>query len=111
MHVDASETARQSLAVALEHLVVSQQMMRKQHRLGALQVCVAGHDDVQILLGGDGQLQLERFQTVDRKHDLLAQIKPHIEGDLVVATARRVELSSGSADLRSEEHTSEPSLR
>src|SRR5262250_2814122 len=51
-HVDAIETAQKSLPIALEHLVVSKQMMGEPHRLRALQVCIAGHNDVEILLGG-----------------------------------------------------------
>src|SRR5262245_43605989 len=98
-HVDALETARKPLPVALEHFIVSKQVMRKSHRLSALEVCIAGHDDVQILLGDARQLPLERLQTLDDAGNLFAQEKTCIEGDLIVATARRVELSSGGADL------------
>src|SRR4249920_41407 len=50
-HIDAIETARKPLPVTLEHLVVCKQMMGKPYRLSALQVRIAGHDDLQILPG------------------------------------------------------------
>ena len=38
-------------------------MMRKQHRLGALQVRVAGHNDVEIILRRARQLALQAAET------------------------------------------------
>ena len=67
--------------------------MSKSNRLSALEVRIAGHNDVQILLGDARQLPLEHLQTLDDERHLFAQKKTHIEGDLIVATARRVELS------------------
>ena len=35
---------------------------------------------------------------MNRRH-LVAQIEPHIQGDLIVAAARRVQFAAGAADL------------
>src|SRR5262245_49734833 len=98
-HVDAIETAPKTLPIALEHLVVSKQMMGKAHRLCALQVCIAGHNNVQVLLGGACQLALKQLYTLEDKRNLFAQKKPRMQRDLIVATARRVQLLSSGADL------------
>src|SRR5512144_1872682 len=98
-HVDAFETIRKTFPVPFEHLVVSQQMMSKSYRLGALKVRVAGHNDVQILLGGIRQLLLEHFQVRDHEASLFPQKKTHIESDLIVAAACGVELLSRGADF------------
>ncbi len=47
--IGAVKTIDQPFAIALEHFDVGQQMMRKINRLGALQMGVAGDDDVRVL--------------------------------------------------------------
>ena len=49
-HVGASARLRHAFAVAREHRLVRLQVMREQYRLGALCVCVAGHDRARLAL-------------------------------------------------------------
>ena len=47
-------------------------------------------------------LASSRCRVLSRSRDcrhFVAQIEPHIQGDLVVAAARRVQLAAGAADL------------
>ena len=57
-YVDPRHAVGKALAVALEHIDVSQQVMREQHRLRSLQVRVPGHDHVEILPRRHGKLAL-----------------------------------------------------
>ena len=50
-HIDALAAIGQAVAVALIFLDVGQEIMGRQHRLGPLQVRVAGQDQVAIALG------------------------------------------------------------
>ena len=50
-HVDALAAIGQAFAVALELLDVGEEVVRREHRLGALQVRVAGQDDAGLALG------------------------------------------------------------
>ena len=47
-HVGPAQAAGEPLAVALQHVEVGQQVVSKQDRLGALEMSVAGHDDVRV---------------------------------------------------------------
>src|ERR1043166_4764052 len=57
--VDALQAIAHALGVALEHLGVREQMVREEHRLRALEMRVAGHDDVDMALRLPRELALE----------------------------------------------------
>jgi len=95
--VGAPAHVGQALGVARKHLDISQQMVRKTHRLRHLEVGKAGHDHFHMLLGhlDQGALQLlqQRLQGVD----LVAQPQAHVGGHLVVAAAAGVQALAGVA--------------
>jgi hypothetical protein len=74
--------------------------MREQHRLRALQMRIAGNDDVEIARGPrmERALQLGDGATVVR--DLVPDPEAHGGGDLVVAAAAGVEFRSGGIATR-----------
>ena len=73
-------------------------MMGKADRLGALQVRVPGNDRVDVLLGLVRDDRKQRTQLFDQLARLVAQIHPHVECDLVVSAARRVQPLPDVAD-------------
>ena len=85
--------------VSLEHLKIGEEVMGQQDGLGALEVGVAGHDDVCVLFG----LLQEGLLEVDGGFDGLPAcfhgVEAHIGGDLVVAGAGGVKLPGNVADL------------
>ena len=87
-----------ALAVALEHVHVSQQMMREQHRLRSLQVGVAGHDHIEVILRGGGESAPQSLQAGEDVFHLIAQIKPHIQGHLIVTASPGMDFATGSTD-------------
>ena len=82
--------------IALEHLHVGEQMMREIDRLRALQMRVAGNDDVAMPRAEihERALQVAQAASAIASHSV-AQIEPEIERDLVVADARGVQLRAG----------------
>src|SRR6478672_7590374 len=50
-YVQAGEARPDSLLVAVEHLEIGQEMVRKQNGLGALQMGIAGHDHIPVPAG------------------------------------------------------------
>ncbi len=96
--VDAFEACRKALAVALEHVVISQKMMRQQHRLSALEMGIARHDDIKMFSCRPCQLALQRPQSVDDDLHFFAQIEPHVQRNLIVAAPRRMQFSSRGTD-------------
>jgi hypothetical protein len=99
-HVDARVRVAQAPGVALQHLPVGEQVVPERHRLGALQMGVAGHDrrperirdaDQRRLQLDDGRAALDQ----GRSHE-----QAGVGGDLVVATARRVQSARRLADAR-----------
>ena len=73
-------------------------MVRKQNRLGALQVRVARHDDFAILFRRFNQLRLQFQNQSLNLADLAAHIKMSVERDLVIATASRVKSAARRPD-------------
>ena len=69
--------------------------MRQLHRLGALQVCVAGNVDVHIGLAKLHQGQLQVVDLVGQLTDFLAQPHTRIERHLIVARPACVQFGSG----------------
>ena len=85
--------------VSLEHVKIGEEVMGQQDGLGALEVGVAGHDDVCVLLG----LLQEGLLEVDGGFDGLPAcfhgVEAHVGGDLVVAGAGGVELAGNVANF------------
>ena len=93
--VAACTRVSQALDVALQHLDVSEQMVREAHHLGALQVRVPGHGVAAVLAGSPDERLLE---VGEREHELAARVlRPAAEvgGDLVVAAAPGLQLGGG----------------
>ena len=73
-------------------------MVREQDGLGALQMRVARHDDIAVLLSRLDERALEVLDLLLHGHDLAAHVHVRVERDLVVAAARRVQAAAGLAD-------------
>ena len=54
--------------------------------------------DVEVFFRRPAKLTLEFLQARDDRFHFLAQIKPHVEGDLIVAAPRRVQFAPGRTD-------------
>ena len=93
-HVDAGEAVAEPLAVAREHEHVGEQMVGEQDGLRALQVRVAGHGVLGVLLGAPDERGLDGADARVDVPDDVAQIEPLVERDLIVAGAARMELAS-----------------
>lgn len=72
--------------------------MREQNRLCALQMRVARHDDIAVLLRRLDERALQVLDLLLHGHDLAAHIHVRVERDLIVAAARRVQPAAGLAD-------------
>ena len=97
-HVDAPAAVGQSVAVALVLLDVGQEVVRRQHRLGALQVRVAGQDQVAVALGRGQQGALQFLQPAVEVVDGVAHPELHVGDDLIVAAAAGVQLAAEVAE-------------
>ena len=84
--------------IALKHLRIGKQLMRKRHRLGTLQMRVAAHDGVGVVFRDTDDCLHEVHDKLFDGLYLIAQIHAHIERNLVVAAARGVKPLSGVAD-------------
>ena len=98
-HIDPVSAFLQALGVAVQHVVIGQQVMGQQHRLGALQVGIARHDHVAVPLGQPGQAFLERGQQLVDVLSFLAQVQADIQHDLVIAAPGGVQLAAQQTDL------------
>ena len=99
-NVDALAAIGQAFAVALIFLDVGQEVMRRQHRLGPLQVRVAGQDHVALALGGVDQGRLQFDQAAVDAVDGVAHPELDIGDDLIVAAAAGVQLAADVAEPR-----------
>ena len=93
--VHARVAIPEPLAIAFEHLDVGEQVMREIDGLGALQVRVAGNDDVGVVLAERDERALQAGDFAEQRGDFVAQPEPHVERDLVVARAGGVEFRAG----------------
>ncbi len=84
----------QPIQIAQEHFDIRQQPMRYQHRLGALQVGVSRHDILACRFRLLHELADKLDQQLRNLVDLLAYIQPQVGGNLLVAAAAGVQLSS-----------------
>ena len=96
--IEPLEASANAAAVALKFLAVSQPVMHDHHRLGSLQMRVAGNDhvDVAVAAGDEGPLQVFE-QGVDPRGRV-----PHEELEvgryLVIAAAGRMQLAAHVAE-------------
>ncbi len=84
-HVEPPAAIAKARGVTLHHLEVGQQVMRETHRLRHLQMRVAGHERIDVMLG---QIEQAFLEGVNQRNDLIrgpAQIEPDVGCDLVVA--------------------------
>src|ERR1700736_5058994 len=72
--------------------------MSEQNRLSALQMRVAGHDNIDMLLGDLERRSLQRANMRTDFGDLRYHVKPQIERDLVVAAPGGVQFCSSGAN-------------
>ena len=93
--VRARAAVPEALAVAFEHLDVGEQMMREINRLRALQMRVAGNEDVGIFFSQPDECALQPGDFAEQHNDFVPQPETHVECDLVVARAPGVELGAG----------------
>ena len=77
-----------------EHPEIRQQMVGEVHGLGALEVGIARHRPVQVLLGSVGQRRHQRGDPLGGPERVRAHEHRDVGGDLVVARARRVQLAA-----------------
>ena len=92
----------QARMVAHEHPEVREQVVGEKHRLGVLEVRVAGHHDVEVLLGSVEQDAAQRHVAGDQVVAEVLGEQADVGGDLVVAGAARVEARAGGADVARE---------
>ena len=93
-------TIPEPLAIAFEHLDVGEQVMREIDGLRALQMRVAGDDDVGVVFAEGDERALQADDLAEQRGDFIAQPEPHVERDLVVARAGGVEFRAGGHALR-----------
>src|ERR1700738_1482768 len=72
--------------------------MWEENRLGALQMGVARHHHIDMLFREVEQGALQRAKARNDLDNLRAYVKAQIERDLIVATARGVELGASRTD-------------
>src|SRR5438132_9274472 len=73
-------------------------MVREQHGLRTLQMCIAGHDGAQFAAGDRDKGLLKLSQPRDETSERVPQVKPQIERDLIVAATPRVQLAPHLSD-------------
>ncbi len=81
----------QALDVPAPHLVIGQEMVGEEYRLGPLQVGVAGHDDPGVEVGQAHPGQAQVGEIIDEALHLLRQVEAHVQGHLVVPAPGGVE--------------------
>ena len=87
-----------TIAVAQKHLNVGHHIMRERDRLRALQVCVAGHDRVQVRLRKIEQRLNQLIEQGAGFHARFARVHARIEHALVVPAAAGMQALARFAD-------------
>src|SRR5260221_9306100 len=67
-----------------------------------LQVCEAGHHHIHILLGDKDYRLLEPYDFTRDEVDLMPQIKPEVQSNLIIPTSGRVQFSTDGPDPANE---------
>ena len=98
-HVHAAAAIRQPLAVALQFFAVCQPVVRRQHRLGALHVRVAGQNHVSASSRQRStNARCSCTSCSSSSIDRIAAPKPQVGRYLIVPAAGGVQLSPGIAN-------------
>ena len=97
-HVGPGAGLPEALCVPAEHLEVGQHVVGEEHGLGPLEMRVARHHGVGVSFGQPDQRDAQPVDSVQDVADGLLHVQAHVDGDLVVARPRRVELPSRLAD-------------
>lgn len=98
-HVGSLVCLAKALAIAVEHLEVSEHVVSEEHGLRALQMCIPRHHNVEV---GFGDCYQRGLQALDGLDDLCRQVlgvEPHVHRDLVVSRPRRMQPARRVADL------------
>ena len=93
--IDARVAIPETLAIPLQHLDVSEQMMREINGLRALQVSVAGNDYVRIAFAERDERALQSGDVAEERDDFFAQPEAHVERHLIIARAAGVQFRAG----------------
>ena len=92
-NVDSFPAVGETLPIPQKHFDKSQKVVRQNDGLRLLQMRVARHDGRYFPLGHIQQLPEERFNGRIKTVDLVSQIQPDIQRDLVVAASGGVQLA------------------
>ena len=92
--VDALDNLTEALEIASESKAVRHHPVAPTDRLGALQMGVAGHDDIDLLLGAGSSNAEEVLEVLLDLAELVAEPHAHIGSDLLVTGATGVKLAS-----------------
>ena len=92
------QTVPEARLVAGEHLPKGQKIMGEKDRLRLLQVGISGQNHTAFLFRQIEETRLQRRDELQDPADLLPQVEPDIEGDLIVPAPPRVEFASHVAD-------------
>ena len=101
-HVQTVAAVEQARHIAVQHLDIGQQMMRKEHGLSALKVRVTRHQRLTAALRAFDERGLHGVHEIEDRFDLRAAIQTHIRGHLVIAAACGVQFRAGGADAASQ---------
>ena len=97
-HIEPRECVLQPPLVAFEHLHVGQQVVRKKDRLGVLEVCVSGHDHIQVSSRLFQERMLEPPQPSEQGPEHIPQVHADVQRHLVVPAPAGVQLAPDRAD-------------
>ena len=97
-NVQAPAAVREAVRVPVQHFHVSQQMVAHRDGLGALQVGIARHHGVRVLLRLHDQRALQMAHFFQDFINLRPAVKPCVRSHLVVAGACGMQLGTRRAD-------------
>ena len=97
--VGAKRSVGDAAAIAIEHALVGEQVMREPHRLRALEVRVTGHQRLDVIARLREQRAAKLVDAIDQTLRGRARVEPQVGRDLIVAAACGVEAATGIADL------------
>ena len=97
-NVYARRAVAETIRIAVERFHLREKVVREKNGLGTLQMRIAGHDKIDMVISEIEQRGLQRAQPRDCFRDLGLYIKTQIECNLVIATSRSMQLSAGRTD-------------
>jgi hypothetical protein len=97
-NICSSQAITEPVRVALERFDLGKHVMSEKDRLGALQMRVTRHDNIDMLLREMEQRALQRAKAGPDLSYLRLDVEPQIERGLIVAAARGVQFRARDAD-------------